>query len=596
MYVFFLGSFSTSNPGFTFAKFAMDCPIARLNNDILWKIFLENTETYNDNRLTTARHSSQVSRQWREIMLQSSSIWGRVIDLDDLYNSGRAVDQGPPPVTSHNWLREVVSRTGNALLWIIGDMCYILDHALNRDFLLTFIEENWDRIQRLDISDRWSARQFIDGENVVRRQYWHDLFKKSAPFLQEFVFVHSISGGSLLQDARQGWILPSPVFKGTAPALKKFEIYRKGMFNLTNFKFTMDMPTSWLSKLRSLTIRQNCNINQVLAILEITPLLEDLTIDGYPYKSTENPGREIFHANLPKLAFVSLYKWRLRAPDMFTFLERISPSRGCCFLISNPSYPNVIVNLQDIERFQVLIMRYVQDFFEYHPSTCMTLSCNDRFLKIGEHSISESRHSLSMWMPLGEDNTALIQTVFNSPFFSTVVDLDLSDWMKGLPTPLSAFDSVTTLWIEYETLMSLLQYMQKGYDSMFLLVDVLKIGRSKLRLDNEYREPLGLFLQHRRTLDQPISVLDLSPSYQNLTCDLDNLEDLIGLVVKWRFTWDKPGEEYVCGSGHPDVLRFKTNYPDNGIYADSNRNRGYGRIRIPYSPAKEGWSGQIAYI
>ena len=43
--------------------------------------------------------------------------------------------------------------------------------------------------------------------------------------------------------------------------------------------------------------------------------------------------------------------------------------------------------------------------------------------------------------------------------------------------------------------------------SMFLLLNALKIGHSKLRLDNEYREPLGLFLRPRRNVNRPISVL-----------------------------------------------------------------------------------------
>jgi len=532
-------------------------PIAKLHEDILWKIFLENTETYNDKRLTTARRSSQVCQQWRVIMLKSSSIWGRCIDLNDLRQ------------TTYDWFREVMTRAGKALLWIMGPISTYSHPPPN--FLSIFINENWDRIQRLNVSDNMHDRD--------RTQYWTTLFKKPAPILEEFVF----------HDSRKGWILPSPLFKATCPALKKFEVFRTVWHDLDEFKFTMDMPASWLSKLCSLTLRHVLNASELLQLLTTTPLLESLEIHGLT-TSTELQGSSIFSmVNLPKLTSVRLNFWSLL--EIVAFLERITPALGCRLSMSKPHDSEVIVDPHNMKRVQILLNRYIQDYFERHPPTRVALSC-DGYLELEETSISDSGHStpsgLSIWMPLEEDDLTPIQMLFNAPFLSTVVELDIRRWRKILPFSLSAFDSVTTLWIGHKSLSSLSEHVQQEHNLIFPLLDVLKISHWEQRLGSKYREPLGSFLQHRWAINRPISVLDLSPVHENLTCDLDNLENLTGLRVKWKLSWlGQNKEEYVCGNGHPKTLCFKQNYPKNGQFM-IHRHPGFS---VMY-----GWSGQIADI
>jgi len=155
---------------------AAESPISRLQEDILWKVFLENTGIYNDNRLTTTRHTSQVCRRWRIIMLNAASIWGRCIDLKTLHKS------------THDWFQEVLFRSGNALLWITGPIN--TNKTLPPDFFFTFVNEKWDRIQRLNISDHPHSL-FDFSDHSVPTQYWSTLFKKPAPFLEEFVFYYT---------------------------------------------------------------------------------------------------------------------------------------------------------------------------------------------------------------------------------------------------------------------------------------------------------------------------------------------------------------------------------------------------------------------
>jgi len=110
---------------------AKDPLISTLHEDLLWKIFLFNADLNDDisfdaalgrgqdpvfttNGLTVTRHTSQVCRFWRSLILGSTSIWGRVIDLNVLKAS------------SQIWRDEVLKRTGEAPLDIKGNLLGIV--------------------------------------------------------------------------------------------------------------------------------------------------------------------------------------------------------------------------------------------------------------------------------------------------------------------------------------------------------------------------------------------------------------------------------------------------------------------------------------
>jgi len=508
--------------------------------------------------------------------LMSSSIWGRCIDLNDLRK------------TTYDWFREVLSRAGNALLWIMGPIRTYSYYGTPDppDFLLVFINENWNHIQRFNISDSVRSAD-APGEYGDRAEYWSTLFKKPAPILKEFVF-HYTAREDYIGDEKERWILPTPLFNATSPALKKFEVYRTTRSELNAIEFTMDMPASWLSKLRSFTLRQGVNVGHLLELLAMAPLLEDLEINGLS-ASAKFPASNVSVVNLPKLTSICL-KSLNPLGHIVAFLEGITPALGCCLSMCEPGNSGVIVDTQYVKRVQVLIMRYVQSYFNHHPPTRIALSCN-AYLELKETSISghPNPSGLSIWMPLGVDDSSLIEMLFNAPFMSTVIDLDIRRWRKALPFPLSVFDSVSTLWIEYESLCSLSEHVQQGHDLIFPHLDVLRVGHWELYLGSEYREPLGLFLRDRWAISRPISVLYLYPGHQDLVCDLDDLENLTGLRVKWKPWLGGNIEEYVCGNGHPETLCFKKNFPGNALSIPDFS--GFAIDTVIY-----GWSGQIADI
>ena len=82
-------------------------PIQRLDLDILWCIIKMNADMFNDPRaLNTTLATSLVCREWHSFMLNTTSIWAHLIDLDHWI--WRRVKG------SH----EMIRRTGTAFLWV----------------------------------------------------------------------------------------------------------------------------------------------------------------------------------------------------------------------------------------------------------------------------------------------------------------------------------------------------------------------------------------------------------------------------------------------------------------------------------------------
>ena len=123
-------------------------PIGTLHQDLLWQIFAINTildlpETNEEfdtrpSPLTTARHLSQVCASWRQLILDFSSIWGNIIDLEVLQQNSDA------------WRNEVLLRTGNSDLSIFGDICGE-GRQRAEEFLEILLKNHWTRIKWIHV-------------------------------------------------------------------------------------------------------------------------------------------------------------------------------------------------------------------------------------------------------------------------------------------------------------------------------------------------------------------------------------------------------------------------------------------------------------
>ena len=137
------------------SKLFLDSPIQRLDFDLLWHVVNMNADMYNDERaLETTLATSRVCRGWRASMLKMPSIWAHLIDLDRLHRL--AVE----------FRGEMIRRSGTAFLWVRARGRVDLDSlARYMKQVLNTLEENWNRIERLDANiliehvgpDQWAT-------------------------------------------------------------------------------------------------------------------------------------------------------------------------------------------------------------------------------------------------------------------------------------------------------------------------------------------------------------------------------------------------------------------------------------------------------
>ena len=140
--------------------------IDTLDYDTLLHIFTMNANMFlhegGDKALPTTWAAAQVCHRWREMMLNTTSLWAKVVYIDSLCWRRGA-----------EWWEELMRRTGTALLWIrVNDF-----HGFTKSVFAGILHENWSRIEKLemDLSISYSS-QFPSWET----------FSRPAPVLETF--------------------------------------------------------------------------------------------------------------------------------------------------------------------------------------------------------------------------------------------------------------------------------------------------------------------------------------------------------------------------------------------------------------------------
>jgi len=174
-----------------------------LNDDIIWliaKINASDDAFDKQHRLTTTRLTSQVCRHWREVILGSPLIWGRLILLDKRQSTA--------------WIEEVFRRAGeSSRLWIHFSTKSTLSHDYDRliSFLLV-IFQHWNRIEALKISTSIYVHQSLSEPSKL---IW-EFMSIPAPVLRSFVIENTGSSNRFPND------ISGNIFAGDAPKLRNF--------------------------------------------------------------------------------------------------------------------------------------------------------------------------------------------------------------------------------------------------------------------------------------------------------------------------------------------------------------------------------------
>ncbi|KAH9484550.1 hypothetical protein JR316_0004032 [Psilocybe cubensis] len=295
-------------------------PISRLNHDVLRYIFslnghadscftdvvsgrdLDDVEhpPLSEASLTVTRYSSQVCQEWRELLLNSPTIWATAFDL-------QCLDQ-----VTDDWRDEVLRRTADSLLTIIGNLSRGRPSTY---FFSELLEIHWSRIRRLHVSDHRSGL-----DDVV----WNAL-QQPSPNLE----ILRIDMRFVVSDFAQ-----VSLFANCAPQLQSLQA--------PSLSMKPDMP--WLSNIRHLWNfdMDICTVQSgFLRVLDKMPHLESISLNAGQcfYQSIANRDSDanavaddpLIHVSCPRLMRLELNG------DIFLFspiLQYVTPSENCVLLLN----------------------------------------------------------------------------------------------------------------------------------------------------------------------------------------------------------------------------------------------------------------------
>ncbi|KAF4613039.1 hypothetical protein D9613_010839 [Agrocybe pediades] len=508
--------------------------MSALHEDLLFKIFLEDTyagphfpffQNRRQSPLTTARHCSQVCRQWRSIFLSSSLIWGRLIDLNGLKE------------TTDTWRNEIFARTGDGVLWVYG--------SVDNDvwgFLSPFIQQNWRRVQILVIRD------INTGTSLDLQQKRWVFMKEPAPQLRRI----EIQRGTASIDGPPTMSL----FGDDAPLLKDFSMKHKFPTN-----------ASWMSNLSSISFPPSFKIDEVLTTLRRMPRLEYLslvlpTVFGIPQARQE--------VVLPNLRMLKSGHATVR--ETCFLLECITPSPDCCLAVQN--FWNPAQDHGENKQYENAVKSYIMPYFCLHPPSALRFSVELDFLVLEDPIPLILRYP---WMRCFRTvldisflhSSSLMEELINAPWLPSINKLEFyamnfSKYHSAqnnaiVVSALDAFSSSTTiLHTNDDTLRRLLQWVVSYTSTLFPDLITLSVNCPWRYPPTEEEPPHHEFLKLRKAIGRPVSVLDFGVLSDD-PGDLGYLEEHVGLLVKWE-TRDGHRREYFCGEGHPERLRFSRPY------------------------------------
>ncbi|KAF8888722.1 hypothetical protein CPB84DRAFT_1849539 [Gymnopilus junonius] len=211
--------------------------ISRLNQNILWEIFLWNTNIFDELRdlstygaLTTTRRTSQVCQTWRAPLLDAPSIWGRLTNFEELNQS------------NERWKMEVICISMFCPLWIKATLKHTREDGL---------EPGWSGLSL---------------------GHAHSLEKGSTPPSA------STSPTFMLALLSKSQIRTSPIalFNSSAPLLHNLELQH----------ISVRFIAPGFSQLRRIRLPSFLTIKNTLSALRLMPVLECLSLAELNISST----------------------------------------------------------------------------------------------------------------------------------------------------------------------------------------------------------------------------------------------------------------------------------------------------------------------
>lgn len=325
-------------------------PISKLDQAVLWQIFstvatkkTPECQELDTLPLTIIHRASQVCKDWRNIILGSSSIWGRYVALG-LLNQ-----------ISDHWRDLILERTGHSMLTVTGFINSVDQPKRGLiKFILNLLNKNWERIQELSL--------FLTGSKSNNIRIWNT-FSRPTDNLKIFSMT-PWNDDFEREGEHAAELLPNfQLFSSHAPSLIRCCIQIQLPVEILN----LNTKSLFISNLRELDVLLPFNLTcrDLLDVLTHMPLLEKLRIDVLGIirsQPEELASSRLTH--MPHLRNLSVI-----CPDLDIYpalLDHVTPSGGYTFyLIHNlPDWSELVIEtcLEKMKCLQYALKRYADSF------------------------------------------------------------------------------------------------------------------------------------------------------------------------------------------------------------------------------------------
>ncbi|KDR68570.1 hypothetical protein GALMADRAFT_146224 [Galerina marginata CBS 339.88] len=476
-----------------------------------------------DRPLTIIRRSSQVCRKWRDIILGSPLLWGKLLDMSLLSELARG-----------HWMNEVVRRSGRSPLHITTD-----NEGVSRRLssLVTLLDDHWERVQVLNVILKvWVSTDTIRSEiSQILRRPTSCLRSFKLDFISDTGYYPELGP-------------EPPLFGNAAPALIALRC--------THPFLNLGSTNLWLSQLRVLHITLDTRTYNVPALLEAfkrIPGLEILMLGGWQLH-TGSPSVPHKSVALPNLKVLRLLT--VTTTTMTEILDALVLPDVCSLVVFARRELEDFVRDNLTHTYQTL-HRYSRNYFNTHTITSLLLSITSNTLLLQDTSMNHgpgvSRFSLDLRSDaefLGGELSLFFDLFADANLAKTTyITLDIGPSHDHLSESnfmslLHRLDSVEALDTSEPT--TTLQ---------FLSIDLHRNAQRIYFFSTPTTVPQ--MAEDENVLIDEIDLRNLD--YDSSPQDLDLLEEMTGLFITWDTSTASDDEEliceYLCGSGNPEMLR-----------------------------------------
>ncbi|KIM42073.1 hypothetical protein M413DRAFT_410679 [Hebeloma cylindrosporum] len=503
-------------------------PISKCTDDVLLKIFSIGGDIYRDRRpfakrahktspISITRRSSQVCKGWRQLILGSPSLWGKLLDLNDL-NTG-----------SDRWRKEVLSRVKQAMLHVKVDLEPSQPAAMA--LLFDILHEKWPTIRNLEVS-------------ILRRGDYDD--KRWLAIHRPTENLRSITLDFLRDVPEPLRSTHNVLFSGRAPSLK-FVTIRHMNFQL---------PAQWFPQLYTFQRLGQCRTSQLMESMSSMPFLEYLELFELGSDDAEF-GRTISLPRLKLLVISGQFAACLRV------LSHLTVSPGCGLEIDWSNHREDTITDADLFAASQVLTQYCKSYFKVHIPTSIKMSIRWTFFDFC--NIFEDINIPSFNLRVVNSNG------FSSmdPFFKAFLDCPFSKVTKLFfeSDPNVTFCSANPIFSNFLSLFSTLDSLTGRPANLQTVVDIAAYNDSipfpalkSIRIfhltDESLPQIIG-FLNWRQAVSAPIQILSLDYRPRLLRLNFSALEQYSGLKVRCQTPGGLELLEYICGSGTPEQINFR---------------------------------------